>query len=135
MSISLISKSAPPFSTSLLFFKEYFNYQVRINKMVNKHTIDYHPYLFPEYILNFFSNSISHYSLGSFKSIVLRLLENSFASQKTESVHFYSFPQAKLSPRFLSSPPRQKEITHFPKVVFFENLVSSKLKGGEGKKL
>ena len=120
MSISLISKSAPPFSTSLLFFKEYFNYQVRINKMVNKHTIDYHPYLFPEYFLNFFSNSISHYSLGSFKFIVLRLLENSFASQKTESVHFYSCPQAKLSPRFLSSPPSRRKLLISPRQYFLK---------------
>ena len=32
-------------------------------------------------------------------------------SKKTESVYFDSCPQAKLSARFLSLPPKQKEIT------------------------
>ena len=41
---------------------------------------------------------------------------------KTESRHSCScpplHPQAKLSPRFLLSPPRQREITHSPGSVF-----------------
>ena len=35
-----------------------------------------------------------------------KLLENAFVSQKIESTHFYSCPQAKLSPRFLTYSPR-----------------------------
>ena len=37
-----------------------------------------------------------------FKFMVLRLLANTFASQKIESVYFYLCHQAKLSPKFLS---------------------------------
>ena len=33
----------PPFSTGALFFEPQVNPQVSINKMVNKHTVVYHP--------------------------------------------------------------------------------------------
>ena len=36
--------------------------------------------------------------------MVFRLLENAFVSQKIESVHFYLYPQAKISPKFLLLP-------------------------------
>ena len=101
------------------------NPQVRINNMVNEHIFDYHPspseltprmhsliflwtpkgFISPEYFLNFFSNLYNPPWLRkSFKFIVLSLLENTFASQKIESLHFCSCPQENLSPRFLSSP-------------------------------
>ena len=48
--------------------------------------------------------------------------------KKFESVHFYSCPLAKLSPRFLSLTPRQKEITHSSIPLFFP----TKKKGGGG---
>ena len=106
---------------------EYLNPHVSINKMVNKHTVNYHPSLSeltsrihclifpwvpegftaPKYFLNFFSNLyISLWFQKSFKFIMLRLLEDTFLSQKIESVHFCSCPKAKFS-------PRQKKITHF----------------------
>ena len=50
--LSAISKSMPPFSVAPLFF-EYINSQVRINKMIKKHTVDYHP---GPSVLNFPSN-------------------------------------------------------------------------------
>ena len=40
--ISPISKSTPHFVLPL-FFEEYLNPQVKINKMGNEHTLDYHP--------------------------------------------------------------------------------------------
>ena len=126
---------------SSLFFKEYLNLQVRINKMVNKHTPDYHPspseltsriYLLVFLwtakgnislsIYIFSQNCIPPWLWKIFKSIVLRLLESTFVSQKIESVHFYSCPQTTPSPRFLSSTSRQKEITHFPRTAYFESL-------------
>ena len=59
-------------------------------------------FISPEYFLNFFLDLyISPWLRKSFKFMVLRLLENTFVSQKNESVHFYSWPQSKLSPRFL----------------------------------
>ena len=109
-----------------LFSENYFNLRVRINKMVNKHTADYHPspsqvtsrinpliflwttkgFISPESFLNFFLNLyIPPWLQKSFKFMVLRLLANIFVSQKIESVHFYSCPQEKLSLRFLSLCP------------------------------
>ena len=116
--------NAPIFCCSI-FFEECLNPQIRISKMVNEHTVDYHPspseltsrihpliflwtprgFISPEYLLNFFSNLFTPQWLRkSFESIVLRSLENRFVSQKIKYVHFYSRLQAKLSPRFLSSP-------------------------------
>ena len=52
---------------------------------------------------------------------------NTFARQKIESVQFYSCPQAKFFPRFLSLSPRQTRIElpippeqHFLKIFFPE---------------
>ena len=67
--------------------------------------------------------------LKSFKFMVLRLLANIFVSQKIESAHFYSCPQAKLSPSFLLLPPRQKEITHSSQIAFSEDLFLPSRKG------
>ena len=61
--------------------------------------------------------------------MVFRLLENAFLCQKIESRHFYSRPQAKFSPEFLLSPPRQREICHPPGSVFLK--IFSQQKGEE----
>ena len=73
--ISLISKSTPPFFTAP-FLEQFLNPQVRINKIVHEHTVDYqpslseltlriHPLIFlvthnkfisPKYFSNYFSN-------------------------------------------------------------------------------
>ena len=79
-----------------LFFEEPLCPQVRINKMVSEHTVNYHPrpseltsrihplilqwtpkwFMSPEYFLNFFSNlQIPPWLQKSFKFMVLRLLE------------------------------------------------------------
>ena len=101
--------------------------------MVNKHNVDYHvssselisriqPLIFlwppkwfisPKSFLRFFLNlHIPPWLQKSCKLMVLRLLANTFVNlKKTESVNFDSCPQAKLSARFLSLPPKQKEIT------------------------
>ena len=60
----------------------------------------------------------------SFKFMVLRLLKETFVSRKIESFHFCSFPQVKRS-------PRQKEITHFTRTVFSENLFPPQAERGE----
>ena len=118
-----MSKSIHPFSAGSSYLKNVPTHQIRIKKTVNKRTVDYHsspseftsriyPLIFlwtpkgfisPEYFLNFFSNLyISPWLQKCFKFMVLRLLKNTFVSLKTESV--YPWPQAKLSPRFLSWP-------------------------------
>ena len=46
-----------------------------------------------------------------------------FASQKNESKRFYYCLQANLPPKILTSPARQRKLTHFPnKEALFENL-------------
>ena len=89
-------KINPPIFCCPLFSKNYLNPQARINKMVNKHTVDYHPspsqlisrihtliflwtpkgFISPESFLNFFLNLyIPPWLQKSFKFIVLRLLK------------------------------------------------------------
>ena len=88
-------------------------------------------YLSPEYLSDFLSKLYVPPWLGkSFKFVVFRLLKNGFASQKIESTHFYSYTQAKLSPRFLQSSPRQRKITHPPTAAFFENLLPEQERRG-----
>ena len=103
VSISPISKSTPPIFCCPLLFEEYLNPQIRINKMVQEHTVDFHPcpsklilrihlliflsihkeFISPEYFLNFFSNLyIPPWLRKSFKFMVLRLLSNTFVSHK-----------------------------------------------------
>ena len=141
----------PPFSAVPSFFEEYLKPQVRINKTVNKHTVNYLPttsqltsriflvkfmwttagFISPEF-LNFSLNLyIPPWLRKNFKLMVLRLLANTFVSQKSESVHFYPCLQVKLSRRFLSLPPRQKEITHSSRTAFSEDLFFPQQKGGE----
>ena len=52
----------------------------------------------------------------------VKITANKFVSQKIESVHFYSYPQAKLSPRFLSLSPRQTGIVHYFQTPFSEDI-------------
>ena len=59
--------------------------------------------------------------------MVFRLLENAFANQKIETKHFHSCPQAKFSPRFLSSPPGRGTLL-FPLAVFFGKSIFSQQK-------
>ena len=69
--------------------------------------------------------------------MAFRLLENAFKSQNIESRQSINAPQGKLSPRFLSSTPRQREPTLSPpKTVFFENIFpqQKKKKKKSGKK-
>ena len=58
-----------------------------------------------------------------FQIYSVEITANRLMSQKIESVQFYSYPQAKLSPRLLSLSSRQTGIAHFPeqhfKKIFF----------------
>ena len=105
------------------FFEEYFNPQVRINKMRNEDTVDYHispskltsrihplislctpkSFFSPEYFLKFFSN-LYIYTTNHGCWMASGILH-----------HFCTFRQAKLS-------PRQKETTYFTRTTFSENL-------------
>ena len=143
-------KINPPIFPSFipLFSEYYLNSHVRIKKMVNKSTVDYHPspsqliskihpliflwtlkgFISPESSQSFFLNlHIPPWFRKSFKFIALRSLVNTSVNQKTEkieSVHLYSCPQAKLSPAFLSLSTRQKEMTHSFRTAFSEDIFS-----------
>ena len=136
------------------FFEECLNPQARINKMVNNYNVNYHlrpseltssihPLLFlwtpkefisPEYFLNFFSNLyILPWLWKSFNFMALRLLENTFVSQKIESVHFYSCYQAKLSSWFFSSPLQPERNYLFPPSSVFWKSIFPQQKRGRGR--
>ena len=133
--MSLISKSIPHFLLSSLFWKlsqplgqdqqnrkqTYFWLSIIIFLWTPKGFIS------PEFFLNFLLNLyISPWLRKSFKFSV-----KTTASKKIESLQFYSCPQAKLSPRFLSLSPRQTGIAHFTKTAFSEDTFSVAERGGE----
>ena len=95
-------KISPPFS-AVLFSEKYLNPQARINKMVNKYTVDYHPclsqsistihtliflwtpkgFISPESFLNFFAKSVySTKVVETFQSYNVKITANTFVSQK-----------------------------------------------------
>ena len=50
-----------------------------------------------------------------------------------DSRHFYSFPsRLRTLPKFFSSRPKKREITHFPRQHFLENLFPSTAETGGG---
>ena len=68
----------------------------------------------------------------SFKFIVLRLLENIFVSQELNLFIFFSCPQAKFFPKFLSSPLQTEwNYSFFPNSVFWKSIFPQQK--GEGK--
>ena len=91
-----------------IFTEKYINPQVRINEMVNKHIVDYHPslsqltsmthpliflwtlsvgFVSPESFLNLFLNLyVPPWLQENFKFMVLRLLANIFWCQKIDFV-------------------------------------------------
>ena len=92
----------------------------------------------PESFLNFFLNLyIPPWLRKGFKFMMLRSLAITFVSQKIQSVHFYLYPKAKLSPRLLSlppPPPRRREISIPPEQHFLEIYFFPSRKGGGGRR-
>ena len=108
--------------------------------MLNEHAVDYHPspseftsrihpliflctpkgFILQNISWFFSQTSLSHHDWKKcFKFMVLRLLENTFVSQRIESVHFYSCPQARPFPRFLSSLLQAEGNYPFPQKKMF----------------
>ena len=58
--------------------------------------------------------------------MMLRLLASTLVSQKIDSVHFYSCPQAKT---ILTITRRQNEIIHLSQTVVYEDLFFTSRKG------
>ena len=123
------------------------NTHVRISKIVNKHTVDYHPssseftsrihpliflwtlkgFIFsPECFLNFFSNLyFVPWQWKSFKFMVLRLLENAFVSQKVESFLLMSL-STNLPQVLIIATPGRRKLTIFSQTTFFSFFLSRK---------
>ena len=53
-----------------------------------------------------------------FQIYSVKITANTFVNQKIESVQFYSCPQAKLSPKFLSLSPKKTGIAHSFRTTF-----------------
>ena len=113
------SKSTPPFSVATSFSKNIL--QVRINKILNECTFDYHPSLsgVTLRIHSIFRMYTPAWLGNIFKFMVLRLLENAFVSQKIESVRFYLCPISKNVPQALIiTTPGRRKLTISPKKRF-----------------
>ena len=82
--------------------------------------------------LDFFSSNlyISPWFRKSFKFMVLRLLANTSASHKIETVQFTHAPRKPRRPQVLIiTPPKLKEITHSSWTAFSEDLFFLHQKG------
>ena len=144
----LFQNQSPPPSIFCcpLFSENYLNLQFRINKIVNKHTVDYHPspseliskiqlhtflwtpkrFISPESFLNIFLKMyIPLWLRKSFKFIVLRLLANTFVSKKNWICSFLLMPPSKTIPQVF------KEISHSSWTAFSEKIFSSAEGGRE----
>ena len=89
----------------------------------------------PESFLNFFLNLyIPPWLRKGFKFMMLRSLAITFVSQKIQSVHFYLYPKAKLSPRLLSLPPppphAEGKFPFLPNNIFWRSIFSRAERGG-----
>ena len=63
-----------------------------------------------------------------FKFMQFTFLENALI----RGIFTHALPHSKLTPKFLSSRPRQKEITHSPRQHSFENLFPPTAESGRG---
>ena len=86
-------------------------------------------YLSPECLFNFLSNLHISPCVGKIFEFMFTFLENAlnlgiFTNDSPP-------PYSKLAPKFLSLHTRQREITHYPRLHFFENLFPQQQKGVE----
>lgn len=141
-------QSNSPFSYCLLFLKENLNPQIRINKIINKCSVNYHPshsgltssvhnLIFQEN----FSQIFLEFSLkpaflimvvGNFQNLWCSdYLENAYMGQKIESRHFYLCPTEFLLQVLISTlPPGRAKFLFPPRQIFFRNSLSPCSKGG-----
>ena len=131
--------------------ENYLNSQVRINKMVNKHTVDYHPsssqltsriyplrflctprgFIFSESFLNFFLNLyIPPWLWKSFKVIVLRLLQYICESKNWICSFLIMHPRKTLPQVFIIILQADGNCPFLPNSVFWRYFFLRR-KGGE----
>ena len=131
----LTQNQCPHFLLSPLLFKEYLNPQVRINKMANKHTADYHPspsqltsrihpliflwapkgFISLEFFFNFFSKPVySTMVKEKFQIYGVKITGNYICESKIESADFYLCPQAEGN----HSPQAEGNYPFLPNSIF-----------------
>ena len=136
-----------------LFSENYRNPQVRINKIVDKQTADYHPnppsqlissiqpliflwtpegFIYPESFLDFFVNLyIPPWLRKSFKFIVSRLLQIHLWVKKLNLFIFTHAPKQNSPPGFYHYPPGRRALAIPIEQPFFEDIFSWGERGGE----
>ena len=150
-SVLLFQNQSPIFCCPF-FSENYLNPQVKINKMVNKYIVDYHPsppqlisrihtgiflwtlkgFISSESFLNCFLNLyISPWLRKSFKFIVLRLLQIHLWVKKLKLFIFIHAPNQDFPLRFWSLSSRQTGIARSSQKVFFEEIFSWGERGRE----
>ena len=128
-----ISKPTLPYSAPLSV-KVYFNPQVRINKTVNEHKVDYH--LYPSSLTSRIHPHIFQWTPWGFISLLSRIFIKFFLKpvhptmvgknfQACEQTFLLVLSEAKLSARFLSSISKTKGNYSFPQGAFFQNIFAS----------
>ena len=129
-----------------LFSENYLDLQVRINKMVSKHTVDYHPspsqfvsndfkwVYFSRIFLEFFSKpAYSTLVAEKFQIYSIKITGKYICESNNKSVHFYSCPQAKALPQVFISISQAERNSAFlaNSVVWIYIFLSRKGMGGE----
>ena len=149
--IPYLKINAPIFCCPL-FSENYLNPQARVNKLVNKHVLNYHTspsqltsrihrlrflwspkgFISPEPYMNFFLNLyIPPWLWNRFKFIVLRLLENIFVSQRIELLIFTHAQKQNYFPGFYHYPQAEENYLFPPKQRFLK-IYFPQQKGGWG---
>ena len=134
-----------------LFSENYLNPRARINKIVNKHTVDYHPspsqlisrirtliflwtpkgFISPESFLNIFLNlHIPPWLQKSF-NLVFRLLQTDLCVKKLSLFMFTHAPKQNSTAGFYHYPPGRRDLPIPPEQCFLKIFFPEK-KGGRG---
>lgn len=130
-----ISKSNPLLFCCPLFFTEYVNPQVWVNRMVNEHSLTISLQSFSEFC---FKNVYPTMLRNIFKVVVFRLLENILCGSKNwKQIILLMSTNEKFSCRFFSSNFRHRETTRFLSLrsTFLKNLFPFLTERGVGRKL
>ena len=127
-----------------LFSENYLNPKARIKKIVNKHTVDYHPspsqlisrihtlillqtlkgFISPRIFLDFFPKPVySTMVMKKFQIYGVRITANTFVSKKLNLFIFTHAPKQNF-PQVLLLSSRQTGIAHCFRVAFFEYIFS-----------
>ena len=137
---ALLFQSQSPSFCCPLFSENYLNSQARIKKIVNKHTVDYHPslsqlisrihtliflwtpkgFISPRIFLDFFPKPVySTMVMEKFQIYSVRITANTFMSIKLNLFNF-THASKRNSPHVLSLSSSQTRIAHFSRVAFLK---------------